>query len=89
MKKEKIDNHSTENLNLNGEAILQHSERTQWKERIILAYAKAVSLVALVVIGMATLFICAFRINEYDTLIHTLSPIVTGILSYFAGRSSR
>ena len=89
MKKEKIDSYTIEKLNLNSSAILKHFECTEWKERIIIAYAKALSLVSLVLIGTATLFVCAFRTDDYNTFIHTLSPIVTGVLAFFAGRSSR
>ena len=89
MKKDKIDDTVLEKLDLNGSAILQHSEHTEWKERIIFAYAKAISLVAVVSLGMIILLICAFRVEDTGIIIHTITPVISGVLSFFAGRLKR
>ncbi len=69
--------------------LLEFSERTEWQERMIVVRAKAFALKVLVIGGMITLCICAWRSENTSETIHAVMPIISGILSFFAGRLSR
>ncbi len=68
---------------------LEHEERTEWRERILIAKAKGISLVVAVSIGMLSLLVCSFRLEDTSAIIHAVTPIITGVLSFFAGRLKR
>ena len=89
MNNSKINSQRVNSLDVNNAQILEHSERTEWRERLIIARAKAVSLVVVVLFAMACLCICAFRMDNPETLIHAVTPVISGVLSFYAGRKSR
>lgn len=72
-----------------GKMLLEHLEKTEGKERIIAVVAKSISLVLLVLGGMIALCMCAYHIDNISEVLKIVSPIVSGVLSFFAGRSSR
>ena len=71
-------------------AVLQeHKERTEWRERHILAWGKTITLV-LVGGGLsASLVVCACKTDNALQTLKELMPILTGVLSFIGGRMSR
>lgn len=67
--------------------MLDYSERTEWKERLIMTWAKAISLVIFVVAAMSILGLCAWYAPNKQEAFHTVVPIISGVLSFIAGRN--
>ena len=79
----------TQKLSETSPELLEFSERTEWQERMITAKAKAFALKVLVIGGMIALCICAWRADNTSETIRAVMPIISGVLSFFAGRLSR
>lgn len=69
--------------------LLAFSERTEWQERMIQTKAKSFALRVMIIGGMIALCICAYRANNIDEIVKTIAPIISGVLSFFAGRLTR
>ncbi len=69
--------------------LLEHMERTEWKERRIIVYAKSAALVILVLGVMIAFCIGACRAENTLEMMKILMPVVSGVLSFLAGRVSR
>ena len=84
--KKDVNNGKLENFDKNNPAMLDYSERTEWRERLIMTWAKAISLVVFVIAVMSILVICAWYAPDKQEAFHTVVPIISGILSFIAGR---
>lgn len=67
----------------------EHEEKTIWPERMLFAKA-AVLLLGVITIGsMVLLVFAAYKTDHIDKVIQVAGNIIIGVLSFFAGRSSR
>lgn len=87
-KKNLNDKGELENFDKNNPAMLEYSERTEWRERLIMTWAKAISLVVFVIAVMIILFICAWKVTDKSEIFHTLLPLVSSVLSFIVGRKT-
>ena len=60
----------------------------QKKIRKTFIIVKAISLVIVVSFVMLCLCICALRMDNPETLIHVIIPVISGVLAFYAGRKS-
>lgn len=68
---------------------LEHSKRAELKEKLIITLAKAIALNVLVVGCMLSLCFCAWRSDNTSEIIKAMMPVISGVLSFFAGRVTR
>lgn len=67
----------------------EHEEKTIWPERMLFAKA-AVCLLSVATVGsMFLLVLAACKTDPIDKVIQPAANIIIGVLSFFAGRSSR
>lgn len=77
------------NLDVSSHELLEHSERTEWRERLIIAWAKAIALGIVALAVLISLCICACRIDDVKIMVHELMNVIIGIISFYAGRKFR
>ena len=68
---------------------LEHSKRAELKEKLIITVAKAIALNVLVGGCMISLCFCAWRSDNISEIIKAMMPVISGVLSFFAGRVTR
>ena len=68
---------------------LSQNKDTEHQERIIKAEAKAFAFKAVITGVMITLCICVWRAKNITETINAVLPIISGILSFIAGRLTR
>ena len=69
--------------------LLGHKERTEWRERHILAWGKTITLVLIGGGLSAMLVVCACKTDNALQTLKELMPILTGVLSFIGGRMTR
>ena len=68
---------------------LARNKDTEHQERIIMAEAKAFAFKIAITGVMITLCICVWRAKNITEAIKAVMPIISGILSFIAGRFTR